>query len=86
MGLVFAALAVVAFTLLGKEEGATQTTRQRAAAAPVTRTYFIGADKVEWDYAPTGSNQITGQSFGEDENVFAQQGPDRIGKVYTKSL
>ncbi|HVN10467.1 MAG TPA: hypothetical protein VMT69_00105 [Kineosporiaceae bacterium] len=26
----------------------------------VTRTYYIAADEVAWDYAPTGRNQITG--------------------------
>jgi hypothetical protein len=39
-----------------------------------------------WDYAPSGRNQITGQPFGEQENVFVQRGPNRIGKVYTKAL
>jgi manganese oxidase len=29
----------------------------------VTRTFFIAADDVEWDYAPTGGNQITGIPF-----------------------
>jgi hephaestin len=51
-----------------------------------TREYFIAADEVAWDYAPTGINQITGEPFGEQENVFVEQGPDRIGKVYIKAL
>jgi FtsP/CotA-like multicopper oxidase with cupredoxin domain len=50
------------------------------------RNYFIAADEVIWDYAPTGINQITGQPFGEQENVFVQQGPDRIGRRYIKAL
>jgi hephaestin len=25
-----------------------------------TRTYFIAADEVQWDYAPSGKNLITG--------------------------
>jgi len=61
------------------------------AYVPVTRTYYMAADEVEWDYAPTGTNQITGEAFGSgtwvlDENIFVGQGPDRIGKVYTKCL
>ncbi|MDP2661708.1 MAG: multicopper oxidase domain-containing protein [Dehalococcoidia bacterium] len=55
-------------------------------AAGVTRTYYIAADEVDWDYAPTDINQITGQAFGDAENVFVQQGRDRIGKVYIKAL
>jgi hephaestin len=51
-----------------------------------TRTYFIQAEEVLWDYAPANRNQITGQPFGEQENVFVENGPDRIGKVYRKSL
>jgi hephaestin len=58
-----------------------------AAPAPgVTRTYYIAADEVEWDYAPTGSNQITGQPFEGDALTFVQNGPDRIGKVYRKAI
>jgi manganese oxidase len=57
-----------------------------AASRGRTRTYFIAADEVRWDYAPLGRNNISGQPFGEAENVFVQQGPDRIGKVYIKAL
>lgn len=56
------------------------------AAAPHTRTYYIAVDEVEWDYAPTNSNQITGEPFDDTANVFVQNGPDRIGKVYIKAL
>lgn len=56
------------------------------AATGKTRTYYIAADEVEWNYAPTGTNQITGQPFGETENVFVQNGKDRIGSTYTKAL
>src|SRR5512133_3626020 len=50
-----------------------------------TRTYYIATDEVKWDYAPSGINQITGEAFDEEANVFVQNGPDRIGKVYLKS-
>src|SRR4051794_29864322 len=55
-------------------------------AAPRTRTYYIAADEVLWDYAPDGRNDITGQPFGDEENVFVQRGPTRIGHIYRKSL
>lgn len=51
-----------------------------------TRTYYIAADEVAWDYAPTNANQVTGQPFGETEEVFVQNGKDRVGKTYTKAV
>lgn len=56
------------------------------AAGGQTRTYYVAADEVKWDYAPSGRNQITGKPFGDTENVFVKNGPDRIGKVYRKAL
>jgi len=53
---------------------------------PQTRTYYIGADQVDWNYAPSGTNQITGAPFDETAAVFTQQGPQRIGTTYVKSL
>src|SRR6266498_103821 len=50
-----------------------------------TRTYYIAADEVQWDYAPSGLNQITGEAFNDEANVFVQNGTDRIGSVYLKS-
>jgi FtsP/CotA-like multicopper oxidase with cupredoxin domain len=52
----------------------------------VTRTYFIAADEVVWDYAPLGFNNITGQPFDDAANVFVQNGPNRIGSKYIKAL
>jgi FtsP/CotA-like multicopper oxidase with cupredoxin domain len=57
-----------------------------AALGGKIRVHYIAADEVDWDYAPSGLNQITGEPFGDTENVFVQQGPDRIGKVYRKSV
>jgi manganese oxidase len=53
---------------------------------PQTRTYYVAADKVEWNYAPNGKNQITGEPLDEEASVFTKQGPDRIGSTYIKSL
>ena len=52
------------------------------SATVQTRTYYIVADDVNWDYAPQGKNMITGQPFTDDENVFVRNGPDRIGSTY----
>ena len=56
-----------------------------AATGGQTRTYYIAADEVAWDYAPSGYNQITGAPFDAAANVFVQRGPDRIGRVYRKA-
>ena len=65
---------------------ATATAPAKGNYVPQTRTYFIGADEVDWNYAPTGSDQITGEPFDETAAVFTQQGPQRIGSTYIKSL
>jgi hephaestin len=51
-----------------------------------TRTYYIAADEVEWDYAPAGMNLITGMPFDDAANVFVANGPNRIGSKYIKAL
>jgi FtsP/CotA-like multicopper oxidase with cupredoxin domain len=53
---------------------------------PTTRVYYVAAEEVEWDYAPGSMNRITGKPIGERENIFIGAGPDRIGKVYRKSI
>lgn len=50
------------------------------------RRYYLAADPVAWDYAPAGTNLITGNPFGDTENVFVAPAPDRIGRVYSKSI
>src|SRR3990172_6947637 len=57
-----------------------------AAGPGKVRTYYIAGDEVEWDYAPLGYNAITGEPFGEEENVFVANGPYTIGSVYVKAL
>jgi hephaestin len=54
------------------------------SARPQTRTYYIAADLVEWNYAPSGINEITGEPFGEAEAVFVNTGPG-IGLRYRKA-
>lgn len=57
-----------------------------APAAGVTRTYYVAAEEVAWDYAPTGMNQIKGLPFDEHARVFVEPSPTRIGKVYMKAV
>lgn len=55
------------------------------ATAGRLRTYFIAADEVEWDYAPSGVNKITDEPFNDAAKTFTEQGKERIGKVYLKA-
>ncbi len=57
-----------------------------ANGAPQVHTYYIAADEVEWDYAPSGMNKIMGMKFEGGPLTFVEQGPHRIGKVYRKAI
>jgi manganese oxidase len=51
-----------------------------------TRTYYLGADEVVWNYAPTGRNEITGKPFDGVADTWTKHGPTRIGTRYVKCL
>jgi manganese oxidase len=51
-----------------------------------TRVYYIAADEVIWDYAPSGINQITGKPFDQVQQMWAKQGPQQIGSKMKKAL
>lgn len=51
-----------------------------------THTYYIAAIELDWDYAPTNRNEITGRPFDAAAKVFVQAGMERIGKVYRKAV
>jgi FtsP/CotA-like multicopper oxidase with cupredoxin domain len=73
----------------GHEAGSRYWSSVSGATVPSggqTRTYFVSADRVSWDYAPSGRNQITGHRFGETAKVFTGSGPGRIGSRYEKCL
>ncbi len=59
---------------------------RRPHPAGITRTYYIRADEVVWDYAPDGRNQITGEPFDDVADTFVRSGPGRIGSRYMKCL
>jgi hypothetical protein len=52
------------------------------------RTYYIAADEINWNYAPTGMNMITGTILSDDPvaSVYTINGKDRIGSTYLKCL
>ena len=69
--------------------GPEQDPQSARAAVPLqTRTYYVAADLVEWDYVPWGLNKITGEAFTAEESLFVAQDEDktRIGGRYIKAL
>jgi len=51
-----------------------------------TRIYYVAADEVNWDYAPSGRDEAMGQPFDELQKGYTQSGPNHIGRVYKKAV
>lgn len=79
-------LPIIALAALALARGGLGTAGERAADGSQVRTYFIAADKVAWNYAPSGINRITGKPFDQTADVFVKAGPKRIGHVYLKTV
>jgi len=63
----------------------------RIHAAPpepkgTTRTYYVAADEVQWDYTPSGRDEAMGMDFDEIGKAFTESGPHRIGHIYKKAV
>jgi len=58
-----------------------------AAAFPATRTYYLAAEEVLWDYAPSfPRNPMHHGEFSEDERLFLEGDQvNRIGRRYYKA-
>ncbi len=55
-----------------------------SSAFAATREYWIAADEVVWDYAPSfPTNLMSGEDFTADQLVFVEDG---IGRQYLKSV
>lgn len=57
-----------------------------ARAEGKLRQYYIAVDEVDWDYAPSGLDQLTGKPFDHMGMMFIEQTKDRIGKTYHKAI
>ena len=75
---LFLALTIAAASLA--EDAAGSSTPGR------TRTYYIAADEVIWDYTPSGKNQITGKDFDQFQSIFTKPAPTLIGSKSKKAL
>ncbi|KAM4694046.1 ceruloplasmin [Discoglossus pictus] len=56
--------------------------------AGIERTYYLGIREINWDYAPTGMNIISGKQIADDEHAttFLVRDTNRIGSVYKKAV
>ncbi len=51
-----------------------------------TRTYYVAADEVTWNYAPSGSDQIKGQAFDDVQRPFVEAQAHSVGQVALKAV
>ena len=51
-----------------------------------TRTYYVAADELNWNYAPAGRDEAMGMPFDDISKLYTQPGPHRIGSVYKKAV
>ncbi len=58
----------------------------RAPAGGVTRTYYVAAENVDWDYIPSGENRITGNPWGPVDSLIVAPQDEYIGRVYRKAV
>jgi FtsP/CotA-like multicopper oxidase with cupredoxin domain len=56
------------------------------AVAPTTRTYYVAAEEVTWDYAPSGRNLITDSDWNDVQKPFMTAGKLHVGHVARKAI
>lgn len=57
-----------------------------AGGGGVVRTYYVAAQEVDWDYAPTNTNKITGKPWAGLEAFVMTSADDRIGRIHRKAV
>jgi FtsP/CotA-like multicopper oxidase with cupredoxin domain len=72
LGVVFASACAVSSTASGSGGRA--------------RTYYVAADEVDWNYAPSGRDQSMDMAFTGMARDFMEHGPHRIGSTYRKAI
>ena len=78
--------AFVAGALLFSASCASTTNQNLSSDKGAVRTYYIAADEVNWDYAPSGIDQASGKAFDADQAPDLTRGLHRIGRVYRKAI
>lgn len=85
---LLAAAAVTTFLVIGGgiNRGLSPWGARPAASSGTVRTYYIAADEVDWNYAPSDHDHMTGRPYDERARYYTERGPDRIGPVYRKAV
>jgi manganese oxidase len=62
--------------------------QSNVSAAPKgqIRTYYVAADELDWDYAPSGIDQMMNMPFESIAKSYMEHGPHRIGHIYKKAI
>ncbi len=62
--------------------------QSNVSAAPKgqIRTYYVAADDLDWDYAPSGIDQMMNMPFEGIAKSYMEHGPHRIGHIYKKAI
>lgn len=66
--------------------GCSRSPQPAAEISSKIHTYYVAADEVDWNYAPSGIDQMMGMDFMGYAKVVTERGPHRIGTVYRKAL
>jgi FtsP/CotA-like multicopper oxidase with cupredoxin domain len=76
------------FFLMGATTFASVARGQNKTISPrgKTRTYYVAADEVNWNYTPAGRDEAMGMPFDEIEKLYTEPAAHRIGSVYKKAL
>jgi manganese oxidase len=51
-----------------------------------TRVYYVAADEINWDYAPTGRDEAMGHPFDELQKGYTEASAHHIGRIYKKAV
>jgi FtsP/CotA-like multicopper oxidase with cupredoxin domain len=78
--------AILAFLFLIMFAAAPGAVASEHAHTGKVRTYYVGADEVEWNYAPSGRDEAMGMPFDAIEKTFTQPGPHQIGSINKKAI
>ena len=83
-----ACITLVVFLLLGTVLFGPAVFSQAEKPKPSgkTRTYYVAADELNWDYAPSGRDETMGMPFDKISKLYTESGPHRIGSVYKKAV
>jgi FtsP/CotA-like multicopper oxidase with cupredoxin domain len=76
------AAALLAVVMMFRAQGGAEPLRTGSESK--VRTYYVAADEVEWDYAPSGMDKMMGMRFEGWGEMFTKRGLHAIGRVYRK--